>query len=482
MEPPAALAPPPAPSRRAAPRATRRAAAAAGPAAPSPPSPTASVDFAAGPAPMAGARSPSAAARRGGAPSAAAASADALPFPPPAAAAAPPPHRLGHGGREASTLSMEEQEEELVAVTATLPRAEARLESLAAWVGAAVAFGAGVWHWLGPDKAQEYFAGYLLEQSLSIDNLFVFVLVFKYFKTPPEHQAKVLNYGIITAAALRAVMVLLGTELVSNFEPVLALFAGVLLWSAYGLLTKGDDDDEEDLSDNNIVKICRKLLPFTDHYDGDRFWTDAPAAAAAATTAAAPLAAAGPNPIVAAATPVSAAVAAPRNPLGAALAAASSAATSAAAAAWRRRPGAPPAASAAAAPPSAAGAAVARRVATPLLLALAVVEISDVVFAVDSIPAVFGVTLDPFIVYTSNMMAILSLRSLYTFVSTVMQELKYLDKSVALVLAFVGAKMLLEFGDVEVPTGASLLVVAALLGGGVAASLLLPGGKEEGKE
>jgi predicted tellurium resistance membrane protein TerC len=114
------------------------------------------------------------------------------------------------------------------------------------------------------------------------------------------------------------------------------------------------------------------------------------------------------------------------------------------------------------------------KLATPLLLTLAVVELSDVVFAVDSIPAVFGITLDPFIVYTSNMFAILSLRALYGFVSTAMGELRFLDKAVAVVLGFIGVKMLAEFADVHVPTGASLLIVAAVLGGGVAASLLLP--------
>jgi TerC family integral membrane protein len=118
--------------------------------------------------------------------------------------------------------------------------------------------------------------------------------------------------------------------------------------------------------------------------------------------------------------------------------------------------------------------AAARRVATPLLLTLAVVEISDVVFAVDSIPAVFGVTLDPFIVYTSNLFAIMSLRSLYSFVSTVMSELRYLDKAVALVLAFIGGKMVAEYCGAEVPTDVSLVVVGLLLGGGVGASLLLP--------
>lgn len=281
----------------------------------------------------------------------------------------------------------------------------------------------------GPEKAQEFFAGYLLEQSLSIDNLFVFVLVFSYFKTPIESQPKVLTYGIGTAAVLRLVMVLLGVELIQKFEPLLVVFALILLWSSYGLITKGDDDDDNDLSDNAVVKICRRLLPVSDHYDGNNFFTTPAAAAAAAAAAGAAAAGNGSS--------------------------SSSSSTGAAVRSWGGR------------------------VATPLLLALAVVEISDVLFAVDSIPAVFGVTLDPFIIYSSNMFAIFSLRSLYSFVSTVMTELRYLDKAVALVLAFIGGKMLLEFADLKVPTDVSLLVVGLLLGGGVAASMLLPEGDED---
>ncbi len=244
-----------------------------------------------------------------------------------------------------------------------------------------------------PRGAQEFFAGYLLEQSLSIDNLFVFVLVFNYFKTPPDAQTTVLQYGILTAAVLRAVMILLGVELISDFEPVLAIFAGILIYSSYKLLAPGkEEEDEEDLSDNAIVKFCRRFIQTTDTYDGDKFFTVVDGV----------------------------------------------------------------------------------RKATPLLLALAVIEISDVVFAVDSIPAVFGITLDPFIVYSSNIFAILSLRSLYGFVSGVMSELRYLDKAVAVVLGFIGVKMLLGLADVEVPTTESLLVVGLVLGGGVVGSLLNP--------
>lgn len=269
----------------------------------------------------------------------------------------------------------------------------ASYEALAAWVGAAVAFGAGIWYVQGAEKAQEFFAGYLLEQSLSVDNLFVFILVFKYFATPPVLQNKVLTYGIATAAVLRAVMIILGVELLTEFEPLLLVFAGILLFSSFQLLTASEDDDEEDLSQNFIVTFCQKLIKSSSSYDGDKFFTVENGA----------------------------------------------------------------------------------RVATPLLLTLAVVELSDVVFAVDSIPAVFGVTLDPFIVYTSNIFAILSLRALYTFVSNIMSELRYLDKAVAVVLGFIGFKMILGFSHVaEIPTDVSLLVVASVLGGGVGASLLLP--------
>lgn len=285
-----------------------------------------------------------------------------------------------------------------MAITTTLPKQEARLEQLVFWVASAVAFGAGVWYVEGVEKAQEYFAGYLLEQSLSIDNLFVFILVFNYFKTPVAAQPKVLTWGIATAAVLRLVLIVLGTELIQQFEPLLVVFAVILLFSSYKLIF-GDNDQDEDLSDNAVVKFCRKLLPVSDHYDGNNFFT--------------------------------------------------------------MREGV--------------------RVATPLLLALAVIEFSDVLFAVDSIPAVFGVTLDPFIVYSSNMFAIFSLRSLYSFVSTVMSEMRYLDKSVSVVLGFIGVKLLLEYADVRIPTDLSLLVVGLVLGGGVAASLLLPEPADEGK-
>jgi predicted tellurium resistance membrane protein TerC len=445
----------------------------------------------------------------------------------------------GHGGRDASLLSLEEQERELQAISTALPRTEARLETLALWVGAAVAFGGGVWHFLGPEKGQEFFAGYLLEQSLSIDNLFVFVLVFNYFKTPPSVQPKVLSYGIATAAVLRLVMILAGTELVEHFEPALLLFAVVLLWSAYGLLV-GGDEGEEDLSDNKVGpkrpagRSCRAGAAAGRLHQAAAPWGESSARRRVRRGVAYLWVAAqhiglrrgdGRKDCVVAERHCWLCTSTPKAPLAAACFHACQHFCSTrvdpgvprdpAGITSRARPpcqtATPPPSKPArilwtfapqivklcrkllpvsdhydgdkffttAPPPSPGAAAV--RVATPLLLTLAVIEISDVVFAVDSIPAVFGVTLDPFIVYTSNLFAIMSLRSLYAFVSTVMTEMRFLDKAVALVLAFIGGKMIAEFGGVAVPTDVSLLVVGGVLGGGVAASFALPEAKEEAR-
>lgn len=271
-----------------------------------------------------------------------------------------------------------------------------QLKALVSYVTAAVVFGGGIWATMGADSGQEYFAGYLLEQSLSIDNLFVFILIFDYFETTQEAQDRALAYGLWGAAIMRLVLILAGSAAVENFRPVLLVFAAILLYSSYSLLT-GDDDEEEDLAENAVVKACKKVITVSDNYDGANFFTMV-------------------NGV---------------------------------------------------------------KTATPLLLVVAIVELSDVVFAVDSIPAVFGVTTDPFIVYTSNMFALLSLRALFVFVAEVVAKLEYLQTAVALVLGFIGAKLCVEVGlDIEIPTVASLGVVAGLLGGGVAASLLLPS-KEE---
>ena len=279
---------------------------------------------------------------------------------------------------------------------------EGSMTEVALWVGAATLFGLGVGATMGAEKAEEYFSGYLLEQSLSVDNLFVFVLVFDYFKVPMKQQQKVLSYGIGGAMAMRAAMIVAGYEAVTNFKPVLLVFAGILIFSSYKLITE-EEEEEEDMSENAIVKFCSNVLPVSEDYDGDNFFTTV------------------------------------RD--------------------------------------DKTGEMI--KTATPLLLCLCVIELSDVVFAVDSIPAVFGVTQDPFIVYSSNILAILGLRSLFAFVAVMVAELEYLQTAVAAVLGFVGCKMVAGFGGVEISTEASLAVVVGMLGAGVSLSLMKKGDEED---
>uniref|UniRef100_A0A5B6ZDR7 Uncharacterized protein n=1 Tax=Davidia involucrata TaxID=16924 RepID=A0A5B6ZDR7_DAVIN len=229
---------------------------------------------------------------------------------------------------------------------------------------------------------------YLLEQSLSVDNLFVFVLIFKYFKVPIMYQNRVLSYGIAGAIIFRLSLILLGAATLQRFEAVNLFLAAILLYSSFKLFS-GEEEDT-DLSDNFVVKTCQKFIPVTSSYDGNRFITVQDGV-------------------------------------------------------WK---------------------------ATPLLLTVAVIELSDIAFAVDSIPAVFGVTRDPFVVFTSNLFAILGLRSLYTLISESMSELEYLQPSIGVVLGFIGCKMILDFFGYHVGTEVSLGFVATTLTSGVLLSLM----------
>lgn len=262
------------------------------------------------------------------------------------------------------------------------------VRTVALCVCSAVAFGVGLGLKDGVSKASEFFAGYLLEQSLSVDNLFVFVLIFKYFKVPLMYQNRVLAYGIAGAVVFRLSLILLGTATLQRFEVVNLLLAAILLYSSIKLF--GAEEEEEDLSDNFIVKTCQKFIPVTASYDENRFFTMEDGV-------------------------------------------------------WK---------------------------ATPLLLTVAVIELSDIAFAVDSIPAVFGVTRDPFIVFTSNFFAILGLRSLYTLISESMAELEYLQPAIAVVLGFIGFKMTLDYFGYHVGTEISLGFVATSLTTGVLLSLM----------
>lgn len=258
------------------------------------------------------------------------------------------------------------------------------------WVAAAIGYGFLLIFAVGPETSGEFYAGYLLEQSLSIDNLLVFLLLFEYFKIPLEYQNRILNWGIIGSVVMRATMIGLGSVALQDFREVLLVFAAVLLYSSIQLVIGDDDDEEEDLGENAIVKFANTLFKSTDKFEGDRFFTEIDGI----------------------------------------------------------------------------------RLATPMLLCMIAVEISDVVFAVDSIPAIFGVTEDPLVVFSSNMFAIMGLRSLYIILSKAASELKYLDKAVAVVLGFIGGKLIAEYFGVNISTELSLGVVVTMLGGGVAASIL----------
>ena len=256
-----------------------------------------------------------------------------------------------------------------------------------AWVTAALVFNAGVWWNLGPQKGLEFLTGYLVEEALSVDNLFVFLLVFAYFRVPREHQHRLLYWGVLGAFVLRGIFIFVGTALIARFHWILYLFGAFLVYTGIKLVVT-DEDDTVDPGHSPVVRLVRRLVPVTADYSGQSFVV--------------------------------------------------------------REGG--------------------RLMATPLLVVLAVVETTDVMFAVDSIPAIFGVTIDPFIVYTSNVFAILGLRSLYFVLADFMDRFEYLKHGLGLVLAFVGAKMLLA-RFYEVPIGISLAVIAATLVASVVFSL-----------
>jgi TerC family integral membrane protein len=253
-----------------------------------------------------------------------------------------------------------------------------------------VLFGVFLMATRGLATGYEFFAGYLVEQSLSIDNLFVFIMLFDYFRVPLELQSRVLSWGIAGAIASRGLMIGVGVAAIQKFQPVILAFAGILLASSYKLLME-TEGGEEGVADNFVMKLTTRLFPNTSaDFHGERFFV--------------------------------------KSEMG-------------------------------------------QRMVTPLFLCLVCVELSDFVFAVDSIPAVLGVSKDPLVVYASNIFAISALRSLYTLVSKAVAELHYLKPAVAMVLGFVGLKMITEYFLVEIGTGASLGVVCSLLGSGIFASI-----------
>jgi TerC family integral membrane protein len=257
------------------------------------------------------------------------------------------------------------------------------------WVSLAFAFNAGVYYFMGPTKALEFFTGYLIEESLSVDNLFVFIMIFSYFNVAKAHQPKILKWGILGALVMRGIFILVGIGLIERFHWMVYIFGGLLVFT--GIKMAFGKEEEITPEKNLLVRLVGRFFPVTPVTHGDRFFI--------------------------------------------------------------REKG--------------------KIAVTPLFLTLLVVESSDVIFAVDSIPAVLAVTRDPFIVYTSNVFAIMGLRSLYYLLANVMEMFVYLKLGISFILAFVGVKMLMA--DIyPIPIHFSLGVIVGVLAISIAASLTFP--------
>lgn len=258
------------------------------------------------------------------------------------------------------------------------------------WFTLALLFGLLIWFWRGPQDAIAYLAAYLIEESLSVDNMFVFVIIFAYFKVPPIYQHRVLLWGVVGALIMRAIFIAVGVAVIHRFHWVTYFLGAFLIYTGIKLAVKGEEDPDPER--NPVLKLFRRFMPIASEYHGQSFFI--------------------------------------------------------------RRAG--------------------RLTATPLFVVLIVVETTDLVFAVDSIPAVLAITQDPFLVYTSNVFAIMGLRSLYFALAGLVQLFHLLKYGLSAILVFVGVKMLLVMFEVKIPVGWALAVVVVTLLGSVGLSLLLP--------
>lgn len=257
----------------------------------------------------------------------------------------------------------------------------------AVWVAIGVSFGIALWAGYGADVGQQYFAGYLIEKSLAVDNVFVWAVIFAYFGVPRELQHRVLFLGVVGALVLRGLFIAAGAAVIDAFSAILYVFAAFLLWTGVQMIRTRNE--HADPSSSRVVRWFQRAVPMTHAYHGQRFLI--------------------------------------------------------------RRGGVV--------------------LATPLMLVLVLVEFTDVVFAVDSIPAIFAVTSEPFLVFTANAFALLGLRAMYFLLADLMHRFVYLKLGLALVLVWVGVKMALQVDVYKIPTEVSLAVIGALIAGSVVASL-----------
>jgi tellurite resistance protein TerC len=258
------------------------------------------------------------------------------------------------------------------------------------WITLAMIFAGIVFWFQGTQRGLEFVTGYLIELSLSVDNLFVFLLIFSYFKVPSPFQHRVLFWGVLGALFMRLTMIFIGASLINRFHWIIYIFGAFLVYTGFKMFRQQDTNINPE--QNVAVRLVTRYIPISRHYDGQRFFTTVSG----------------------------------------------------------------------------------RRSGTLLLLVLAIVEITDLIFAVDSIPAIFAITTNTFIVYTSNVFAILGLRSMYFLLAGVVERFHYLKLGLAIVLTFIGVKMLVVAGGIYISIGISLAFVAIVLLSSVAASLLWP--------
>ncbi|MCX8131515.1 MAG: TerC family protein [Clostridia bacterium] len=258
---------------------------------------------------------------------------------------------------------------------------------VAFWISLALCFNAGIYFFSGKEKALEFLGGYIIEQSLSIDNLFLFIIVFSSFGIKPEYQKRVLNYGIAGAIILRLIFVVLGVAIVNMFHWVLYVFGAILIISGIKMMIK--HDESENYKESRIIRLLGKIIPVTDKLEGEKFFVRK-------------------NNIL---------------------------------------------------------------YATPLFAILILIEFTDIIFAIDSIPAIFSITTDPFIVYTSNIFAIMGLRSMYFVLGKLHEKFRYVKYGVALILTFTGIKLSALIFDLHIPIEWSLGIIFTILIGSIFISL-----------
>lgn len=256
------------------------------------------------------------------------------------------------------------------------------------WICLALCFNLGIYIIMGKEDALEFLGGYMIEQSLSVDNLFLFIMVFNSFGIKYEYQRKVLNYGIAGAVVLRLIFVFLGVAIVNMFHWVLYIFGAILIISGIKMLTRQEENNN--FKDSKIIKMLNKIIPVTNKLYGDQFFIKK-------------------NKVL---------------------------------------------------------------YATPLFAIIIVIEFTDILFAIDSIPAIFSITTDPFIVYTSNIFAVLGLRNMYFVLGKLHEKFKYVKYGVAVILAFTGFKLFVLMFEVHIPINMSLVIIFTVLSSSVAASML----------